>query len=70
LRPREVRDALRELKIPLARENEALLSGTDGQLAQASLKLIPVLEKRNGVQFSFQPEDIITAKLLPDSLDQ
>lgn len=70
LRPQEVRDALRELKIPLARENEAMLSGTDGQIAQASLKLIPVLEKRNGVQFSFRPEDIITAQLLPESHDQ
>lgn len=70
LRPQEVRDALRELKIPLARENEAMLAGTDGQLAQASLKLITVLEKRNGVQFSFRPEDIITAQLLPESHNQ
>lgn len=62
----ELRDALREIKIQLLPENHTMLSGRDGQIGQASLKIIPVLEKRNNIKFGFRPEKIITAKFLPE----
>ena len=63
----ELRNALLELKIQLLADNQTMLSGKDGQIAQASLKLIPVLEQRNKVKFAFRPEEIITPDFLPDA---
>lgn len=63
----ELRNALLELKIQLLADNQTMLSGKDGQIVQASLKLIPVLEQRNNVKFAFRPEEIITPDFLPDA---
>ena len=64
---RELRKAMQELKIQLLSDNQAMLSGKDGQIAQASLKLLPVLEQRNKIKFTFRPEEIITPEFLPDA---
>lgn len=63
----ELRKAMQELEIQLLSDNQAMLSGKDAQIAQASLKLLPVLEKRNMIKFAFQPDEIITPEFLPDA---
>lgn len=61
----EVEVALNEVTLPGAAENRTLLSGAANQIELTSRKLMPMLEKRYGTSFTFQPGEILTTDFLP-----
>lgn len=58
---------LRDLKIPSAGENVALLAAGGG-LASTGKKLIPVLERRNRAAFNVTASQLLTAEYLPEAV--
>ncbi len=62
----EVEVALNEVTLPGVAENRTLLSGAANQIELTSRKLMPMLEKRYGTRFTFQPGEILTAEFLPE----